>query len=1805
MQCPSEYDLRKLIDGGATPEEQSALAEHLDACADCRTALDRLTAGRESWVDVRRQLADSPEPASPALADAMNKLEADAGSAETSAEPKRAAERKLDFLDPPEVPGHLGRLGHYEVLEVVGQGGMGIVLRAQDTKLQRIVAIKVMLPELAARAEARRRFIREARAAAAVTHEHVVTIHEVQEDHAPPYLVMQYVAGRSLQDRLDACGALELKEILRIGMQAASGLAAAHAQGLVHRDIKPANILLENGIERVKITDFGLARAADDARLTQSGVVTGTPQYMSPEQAGGKGVDHRADLFSLGGVMYAMCTGYAPFRASTSMAVLKKVCDESPRPIRELNPELPDWIAGIVEKLMAKEPKQRFQSAADLASLLGQHLAHLQQPAVFPQPAEVARPLAARPSDPAGRSSLALPILLLVAPFVLVPVLMFANQFIGQGNPLAGVGGAIAVVTVCGLCFLVGLILLIVRLAARGIPAWIAVVVVGAACLVLLPCLIVPLGLGWFVLSSSTSQDMQRSAGGQTSVGSTSPPRAPVSGPGLDRGPDVPSRVRVVEGLSWFPADATLFGVIDFTPFGSLTINNPLVQAVLEKLVPPGERGLFAADNFADARLDRVSFAMVERPQKPAETRYYIRLSGKINRTRMTRALLEQYPAATARQGSSVPEDRMTFVTIPGVAPLIAIDRDEEVIIVGYEAEPADKSKRQQLMSEVIRFSVDPNGVDWSNPNLTRGSYLDALNKLPEDTFALLMGDVPVSLHQELSAAKGGPFRAVPRFLSVTARRDTRALYFEGLLPGPKEATAFAADLGKQLTEGALAVNKLAPEGQRDALAQLISAAKPAAEANKVTVRMSLPDDLTHALADAMRALPPMYTLGATTAVVPVNLLKRFDPKADKPAQSEAGGKRVTVEQDAWRIDSQGGAPGDKPADLRLFEIPFQATPNSLVALRFKMKAQKPGLSVGVRPKLEPSDAIHDFEDQMGKMLDAVRGTTEWQSFEIRRGYKDRQPSKIAILVDANAGTFWLKDVELVRLPDAAPLIISRPKTNERAESLLMRFDPKAEKPITKEALGFKVSEEQGGWRVQHETKGEAQPFISAADSIPLFELPRPPVRGRRVTLRCQVKTEGKDQVSEACLELEPGDVTKRGLGPVKKGSTNWAPYEVSIDCMPNAETPTLRINARIVWNGSLWVKDVELVATPLTDPEPVPPPDPAAAPKSAPPNLEVILKRFSPMGDKPITTEVRGITIKPGELDEWKVFNLNTLASESDGPRVRLFDLKRPDVLGQQVTVRCKVRSDKVEWARVYLRKGEEPSVFDTKGRKIEGTTNWADYEFSFSFGLNLDLPERLGVDVALSPGSLWIKDLEVVKSPLPEWLELQKLQGTWVGAADGEMDGKIVAYPAEAAKWRIVFDKEKCKIEQAGRVVQAPVWRMGLDRPPDRYLSLALQEFPGGGVKTQELLYHLDGDTLRVCGAAPGKGFDSFEFSAKQGTGRWVMTFKRLSAAAADETRLKEFVPGRDQPISTELRGRKLTVEQDAWKIESNDDDDLGSEANIPRFHLFEVRGPAGVPGRVVWRFKVKTENSEQRSFFEVHLHRPDAFITDALVKSRPIEGSTNWTTHEISWDPDKLPSDAAALDLVVRNRRQSKSTVWIKDVELVKLPTAAPRPEPTKTAPAKETLLKKFDPKTDKPSQTELNDRVVTVEQGAWRIEAKKPAPPAPPFGWVAGPEVRVFHLPKQPIQHGTIVLRFTLKSEKVTDRATVSLNIGATSVDWLGNNSAPIRGTMDWTRFELRRSFNGNEPADVSASVGILETGTIWLKDVELVKINSGP
>lgn len=370
----SDASIESILSLGADSLVSEKVAHHVATCRKCQYRLEVMAADADEWKQAKQLLTGFGR---------IETRRSSRGSVRTQPWIESMAKQ---ILAPASHPEMLGRIGRYEVDRLIGSGGMGIVFKAIDTELNRPVAIKVLAPYLANLGAARQRFAREAKAAAAVVHEHVVPIHTVESEGESPYLVMHYVAGESLQARLDREGALELREILRIGTQVASGLAAAHSQGLIHRDIKPSNILLEQSVERSLITDFGLARSADDASLTNTGYHAGTPQYMSPEQARGDAIDSRSDLFSFGSMLYTMCTGRAPFRAETAYGTLRKITDTEAHDIREQNPDIPDWLCRIIHQLMSKDVNQRYQSAEGVASLLAECLAHVQQPTTHPIP---------------------------------------------------------------------------------------------------------------------------------------------------------------------------------------------------------------------------------------------------------------------------------------------------------------------------------------------------------------------------------------------------------------------------------------------------------------------------------------------------------------------------------------------------------------------------------------------------------------------------------------------------------------------------------------------------------------------------------------------------------------------------------------------------------------------------------------------------------------------------------------------------------------------------------------------------------------------------------------------------------------------------------------------------------------------------------------------------------------------------------------------------------------------------------------------------------------------------------------------------------------------------------------------------------------------------------------------------------------------------------------------------------------------------------------------------------------------------
>jgi hypothetical protein len=264
-----------------------------------------------------------------------------------------------------------GQVGGYRVLGLLGEGGMGRVLRAEDPGLGRLVALKVMRGDLARDERARQRFLREARAATALQHDNVVAVYQVGEEGGVPFLAMPLLAGETLEARLEREGRLPVAEVLRVGREAAEGLAAAHAAGLVHRDVKPANLWLEAPSGRVKVLDFGLVRPqAGGDGVTQPGALLGTPAYMSPEQIDGGAVDARSDLFSLGCVLYRAATGKAAFEAATLTALLRAVAEHDPPAPHEVRAELPRGLSELILRLLCKSPAGRPADAREVSNTL-------------------------------------------------------------------------------------------------------------------------------------------------------------------------------------------------------------------------------------------------------------------------------------------------------------------------------------------------------------------------------------------------------------------------------------------------------------------------------------------------------------------------------------------------------------------------------------------------------------------------------------------------------------------------------------------------------------------------------------------------------------------------------------------------------------------------------------------------------------------------------------------------------------------------------------------------------------------------------------------------------------------------------------------------------------------------------------------------------------------------------------------------------------------------------------------------------------------------------------------------------------------------------------------------------------------------------------------------------------------------------------------------------------------------------------------------------------------------------------------
>jgi len=350
-RCPDRQHLQAYRQKALPRSQSQAVKIHLSRCASCQAVVASLSehlpvtecnrrprgepgAAHEPPPAEDRHVRDTPQLSSP-----------------------------FPFLQPPASPGEVGRFGNYRVLRLLGEGGMAYVFLALDDALSRPVALKILKPELACD-EARQRFLREARTLAAIKHEHLVTVFQAGQEGDAAYFAMEFMEGQTLEQRLGRGPLPEAGEILRLGREIASGLAFLHDKGLVHRDIKPANLWLEAPHGCVKILDLGLIRRTHgDVNLTQAGLIVGTPGFLSPEQARGDPLDGRSDLFSLGCVLYCLCTGHQPFPGTSALAVLTALATADPPSAHEVKPGLPLPLSNLVRRLLAKRPDDRPPSA--------------------------------------------------------------------------------------------------------------------------------------------------------------------------------------------------------------------------------------------------------------------------------------------------------------------------------------------------------------------------------------------------------------------------------------------------------------------------------------------------------------------------------------------------------------------------------------------------------------------------------------------------------------------------------------------------------------------------------------------------------------------------------------------------------------------------------------------------------------------------------------------------------------------------------------------------------------------------------------------------------------------------------------------------------------------------------------------------------------------------------------------------------------------------------------------------------------------------------------------------------------------------------------------------------------------------------------------------------------------------------------------------------------------------------------------------------------------------------------------------
>ena len=385
--CPNQEELRKCVYNQLSANEIEALKSHVKMCPKCRVSFTAI---------LKEKVGQENQGIGPIPSGTKTDVKASPSAPVTAVQnPENAGQQKTDhplystqqkaiipvlkpayaFLEPPTKPGGVGCLGDYELIRVLGEGGMGIVFEADDRRLGRKVALKVLRPELTDESF-RQRFEREGKISSSIQDDNICLVYQIGVHNSVSYMAMEFLKGEDLDEKLKRDGWLPIPVVFKIAKQMALGLAVAHEKKLIHRDIKPANVWLESGgpggdFKRVKLLDFGLAKSTEvESTLTAKGMIVGTPNYMAPEQICGEPLDERADLFSLGCVMYRMLSGKIPFEKENTLAVLHAVVESEIPALKDLDQKLPKEVYGLMTKLLSKNPADRPATARKVVSMI-------------------------------------------------------------------------------------------------------------------------------------------------------------------------------------------------------------------------------------------------------------------------------------------------------------------------------------------------------------------------------------------------------------------------------------------------------------------------------------------------------------------------------------------------------------------------------------------------------------------------------------------------------------------------------------------------------------------------------------------------------------------------------------------------------------------------------------------------------------------------------------------------------------------------------------------------------------------------------------------------------------------------------------------------------------------------------------------------------------------------------------------------------------------------------------------------------------------------------------------------------------------------------------------------------------------------------------------------------------------------------------------------------------------------------------------------------------------------------------------